>query len=366
MLLKEIVINGFRNLLHIRINADRGMNILIGDNGQGKTNFLEAIYFLIFGYSFRSSDQQVLINYGGENFKIEGIYQIEDRIIRSSISYDRIKGKKFLLNEKKATQAEQELKTVLFTPDDLYLVKGAPKLRREMIDNGLKQISKEYGLRLENYTKLLKKRNYFLNAGQSDTKIFAALNQTFIEQGAKVVLARMKYIQFLDEVLRDIFPAIDYGANPIKVKYALSFPLDNDKINEEILYRKIEEQLAAKNETEKKRRMTLTGPHLDDLHIYLGGKTARQYCSQGQQRSIVIALKLAQIICAEKIKGTFPIFLLDEVLSELDEQKRKALLTYLEKAPFQSFLTAVNTDYVKTVKQAGFTYIKEGVIVRKE
>lgn len=366
MNLQVITVSKFRNLNHVRAEAVKGLNVLIGENGQGKTNFLESIYYLAFGTSFRSSEQQILLRYGCDQFKIEGLYRIGDRILRSHVTYDRIKGKSLVLNEKKTSFNEQELNLILFTPDDLFLIKGSPKQRRSLIDNSLKQISKEFRYYIDNYGKLLKKRNYLLKTEQTNSKMFYALNQAFIEQGARVILARMNYIQFLDEVLPDIYRSLNNGAGALKIKYALSFPLDHDKINVESLYKKIDEQLELKKDTEKKRKITLTGPHLDDLHIYVDGRLARQYCSQGQQRNIIIALKLAELFSFAKIKGYFPLFLLDEVLAELDKRKRELLVDYLEHAPFQSFLTAVNMDYVKTIKQAQFTFINQGILTRKE
>lgn len=366
MFLQEITINEFRNLINIKFKAEKGLNIIIGENGQGKTSLLEAIHFLATGISFRTSDQQVLLSYDHDKFRIEGLYQIGDRVMRSLIIYDRNKGKKFFLNEKKKSLLEQEIKIVLFTPDDLYIIKGPPKKRRLMIDNGLKNISKEYYQYLDTYTKLLKKRNFLLQTEQVNSKIFTALNQAFVEQSAKVLLARLNYINFLDEVLPKIYEKINPGKGTIKIKYALSFPLDNDKINIDILNRKMEEQLILMTEVEKKRKKTLTGPHIDDLHIYADGKMARQYCSQGQQRSIILALKLAEMESAAKIKGQYPLFFLDEVLAELDEGKRENLLDYLEKAPFQSFLTTVNTEYIKNVKKAQVNFINQGALFRKE
>ena len=170
----------------------------------------------------------------------------------------------------------------------------------------------------------------------------------------------------LNEEITEIHNQINPENGNLKIKYALSFPLVNDKINIETLFEKMEEHLLHNIEKETKRKKTLVGPHLDDIHIYVDGKAARYYCSQGQQRSVVIALKLAEIASIAKLKGSFPLFLLDEVLSELDEEKRKALLKYLEEAPFQSFMTALNMDYIKTVKKARISFVKNGVLTRKE
>jgi DNA replication and repair protein RecF len=364
--LQEIVIKEFRNIKSVQAETKYGLNFLIGANGQGKTNFLEAIYYLAFGNSFRSADHQALLNFGNDRFVIEGFYKIRDRVNRSTVTYDREKNKKLILNEKKVSFSEQELNLILFTPDDLYLVKGSPKQRRNLLDHSLKQISKDFSIYIDNYGKLLKKRNYLLKSEQTNSKMFSALNQSFIEQGARVILARMNYVQFLDQSLTDIYHSLNGGNGNLKIKYALSFPLDHDKINVENLCNKLEEQLEQTKEAEQKRKMTLTGPHLDDLHIYAEGRLARQYCSQGQQRNIVIALKLAEIRCFAEIKGYFPLFLLDEVLAELDENKRKQLLHYLEQAPFQSFLTAVNMDYVRTIDRAEFYFINQGSLTRKE
>jgi DNA replication and repair protein RecF len=365
LFLKEIRINGFRNLSSQIYEAQKGLNILIGENGQGKTNFLEAVYYLSCGSSFRASDHKVLVNYDEKHFTIEAVNNIKDKWLKAAVIYERNKGKKFSLNDKRSAYSENFMNAVLFTPDDLYLIKGSPKQRRDYLDYGLKQIAKEYYGYFENYGKILKKRNFLLKSEQTKGGLYKTLNDVFIEQAARIILARFNYINLLDDVLKETYKSLNGGGNQLKIKYALSFPLDHDKINLTILSEKIKEQIDLKAGQEIKRKSVLVGPHLDDLHIYFDNRPARQYCSQGQQRSIAVSLKLAELCAFAKIKGYYPLFLLDEVMAELDENKRCLLLNYLEKAPFQSFMTAVNSEYLGELKNTLLTVIDNGVLKKK-
>ena len=294
-------------------------------------------------FSFRTREDNNLVKYTADGFSITGKYEKENRLINAALNFSSNTGKIYKINNKKTTRSNiDRLRVVLFTPDDLYLIKGSPSHRRDFVDFILRQISDEYVYNLQNYAKILKKRNLLLRDNGARSKTFKIINELFIDSAVKIILARINFVNILDETARQVYSELTNERYKIKIRYAISFPLNNDKINLDILTKALQKQLINKNEREVIRKSTLMGPHLDDIHVYQDDKMARIFASQGQQRNIAISLKLAELYTFRKIKGFFPVFLLDEVLAELDDEKKQLLVKHLATADFQSFLTSVN------------------------
>lgn len=366
MKINRISIYNFRNLKKIDIEPVSGMNIFTGDNAQGKTNLLEAIYILSAGNSFRNTGDKQLINYDAGRYQVKAWYEFQERNFESSLLFDEDRGKNFTINNKKSAQNNPDrLKVVLFNPDDLFLVKGSPSKRRAFLDFIIQQLSGDYAYNLGNYAKILKKRNLLLKNEQTNQQSYTIINQLFIETAIKVILQRINFVNILDEIARPLFAEINGGQNKIKIRYALSFPVENDKINLNILQAAMQDQLIKKFPEELKRKQSLVGPHIDDINLYQNGRSARIFASQGQQRNLVICLKLAEVYAFKRVKGYYPVFLLDEVLAELDEQKRFLLLDHLSKAEFQSFLSSVSLGSMDH-HQASLYTVKDGQLTRKE
>ncbi|MDD2619281.1 MAG: DNA replication and repair protein RecF [Syntrophomonadaceae bacterium] len=365
MKIEQLQLNNFRNIEKIELNPDK-MNVFMGKNAQGKTNILEAIYYLASGSSFRTKEDANLIKFEYQSLFLRAIYNYQDRTINSTLSYDKQNGKIIKINAKKPGQSNaNRLKTVLFIPDDLFLVKGTPAKRRKFLDFIIKQISTEYNYNLTKYSNVLKKRNLLLKKEQANGKSYEIVNEIFIESAVKLIIARLNYINILDMTVREIYQKINAEPQYLKIRYALSFPMDSGKINLETLRDTLRKEIAQKSEDEKKRRITLLGPHLDDIHIYQDGRIARQFASQGQQRNISVCLKLAEVESFYKISGYYPVLLLDEVLAELDDEKRQLLINYLLDAPYQCFLTSVSLDKIN-LSNASIFIIKNGFLLRKE
>jgi len=353
----------FRNLESINFRPGPGLNVFQGNNAQGKTNILESIYLLATGSSFRTNQDKNLVNHDKDYFVLRGKYSYDNRNIESVLEYRSHQGKTLKINSHKTTfRHPDRLRVVLFTPDDLYLIKGAPAKRRQFLDFILKQTRIEYEYNLDNYVKLLKKRNNLLKKEQSKTKSFKIIDELFIENAAHIILNRMKLINILEENAILNYKKINKQGANLKIRYALSFPIDSDKINLDILKEAIKKQIKDKHEQEIQRKSSLVGPHRDDINIYLDDRLARYYASQGQQRNIVIALKLAEIDSLRRISGINPLFLLDEVLSELDPEKKYLLLDLLENANFQSFLTSVDMSALPCLTAAAYV-VKDGKLL---
>lgn len=359
MKLRQIEAKNFRNIARLDYQPEPGLNVLLGDNAQGKTNILESIYVLSTGTSFRTGQDKNMVAYEKEAFILRGCYNYNDRDIESVLSYSLNQGKNYLVNAKKTSfNNNDRLRVVLFTPDDLYLIKGSPGKRRQFLDFVLGQIKSEYNYNLTNYVKILRKRNLLLKREQANTSSFKVIEEVFIENAAQIILARVNLINILEEIIIAIYKELS-PEGQLKIRYAITFPIDSGKINLDILKRALKKQLQEKAQEEIKRKNSLVGPHLDDMHIYHDGKIARFFASQGQQRNIAVALKLAELYTCKKISGFYPIFLLDEVLAELDSQKRQLLLEHLQKAEFQSFLTAVNLRDIE-YGEAAISIVEKG------
>jgi len=361
--INEHKIKNFRNIKQINLLPGPGLNIIAGNNAQGKTNLLESIFMLSTGTSFRSGKDVNFLKFNADSYIINSKYCYKDRNIEALLKYQPQLGKAFTINSRKAKiSQENNLRVVLFTPDDLYLIKGSPDKRRNFLNFVLRQVSAEYAIQIDDYNKILHKRNLLLKNKQVNNKSFAVINEIFIETAVNIIIKRINFINILDDVCQKVFPSLNNEHQSIKIRYALSFPIFSGKINYEILKDVLLEQLILKKEEELIRCTTMLGPHLDDINIYINDKIARIFASQGQQRNLAVTLKLAEIYAFYQIKGFYPIFLLDEVLAELDEHKKILLLEHLSQAGFQSFLSSVSLDNIARVNSQIFS-IKNGCLI---
>ncbi len=319
MQLTELSLKRFRNLLNLNFHPKAGLNILAGANAQGKTNLLEAIYATATSASFRPGKETNLINYDSPTCVVNASYQMKDRRLQSRLYLDREQGKVFQINGKKAYRNHADrLRVVLFTPDDLYLIKGSPGKRRDFLDFTLGQISRPYLHELGNYRGLLKRRNDMLRRKQAQHRTYPILNDLFVRSAAQITMARIQFVRELQEKARIIHQQLAGNEHELKFRYALSFPVGSDTINLDILREHLLKASNQKSEQERYRMTTLIGPHLDDINVYMDNKLARWFASQGQQRHLVVVLKLAEIYSFAAMTGYYPLFLLDEVLAELD------------------------------------------------
>jgi DNA replication and repair protein RecF len=340
--LQKISISNFRNINELEYQPKPGLNILMGDNAQGKTNILEAIYVLATAGSFRTNNDRLLVQQGKDNYKVKATHILDNRTVNTEIEYHWERGKQLKINSKKSNQNNpNRLRVVDFTPDDLYLVKGSPSRRRKYIDYILKEVSAEYRLLLENYYKILRRRNEALRKNEVNTKSFRLLSELFIEHSAKIIKNRINLVKLLDKLISPTYGHLSQEREEIKIKYALSFSFPEDKVNYITLNENLNRYLEDNRENELRRKSTLVGPHLDDINIYLQNQPARLFASQGQQRNIAVSLKISQVLVFKEILGFYPLLLLDEVLAEFDDTRKASLLEYINNAEYQSILTSV-------------------------
>lgn len=330
MVIKKLKAENFRNIKSCDIDFNCGVNMLYGNNAQGKTNAVEAMYIFARGKSFRAREDKELIRFGEEGFRIYVEY--EDRGGLNSLEYAFFgKERRRKKNGYKIESIKEMIgnfKAVLFYPDDLGLVKDSPEKRRDFLNIAISQCYGSYISYYYNYKKALENRNCLLKFSSKgmyvDENELISWSHYMAEYAAHIYIMRREYVEKLRVYSQNIMNEISGGKEKLDIYYKSNLKneiLDINAANEE--YKKI---LTYELEREKIIGSSLFGVHRDDLEININGKSARLFASQGQQRSIVLSLKLGEGEVNKDICGEYPVFLFDDVLSELDEKRRKYVL----------------------------------------
>ncbi len=343
MKLEKIYLDNFRNYGQLEIEFAAGLNLITGANAQGKTNLLEAIFYLSRGTSARSTRDQDLIFWEREAFKIEGNAQSHSRSIRIEINVPRQGTKKIKINgvaQKKIQDLLGNFTSVIFSPDDLELIKSGPRCRRLFMDHSVSQLVPVYNHYLLQYQKVLGQRNHLLRligeqkAGSDELEVWS---DQLAAIGAKIIFRRLEYLKKITPLAREIHAQLTDRQERLSLKYFSSLALAKTATPEQIKEFFLN-QLQVSKITEIRRGQTTSGPHLDDLLCLANERDLRLYGSQGQQRTAVLALKIAEMELLRLETGEYPVLLLDDVSSELDEQRRSYLLQIIDKQA-QTFLT---------------------------
>ncbi len=364
MYISNLKISNFRNYDSLELKLNKGLNIIIGNNGQGKTNLLESIYVLGITKSHRSFIDNNLIK------KNEKICKIKGKLVQENISS---KLEIILENKKKILKIDNNIivknsdyisnmNIIIFYPEDLELIKGSPASRRRFLNLELAQLNSNYLVILNEYNKILKMRNDYLKNSYIDDNYLNILTNYLIEKAIIIYKLRNKFVIKLNENIEKIYNDIT-KISGFNIKYKNS--LNNTDFNYDSLkYNLIEKFREIKNQ-ELKLKTTLIGPHKDDLEFYLDENNLKNYGSQGQQRMAVISLKLGEIEIFKKYNDNTPILLLDDVFSELDEKKKNNLLKYINN-DIQVIITTTDVKNIseKIIKKSKIIEIENGKIVK--
>ncbi|MDQ7051733.1 MAG: DNA replication/repair protein RecF [candidate division KSB1 bacterium] len=341
MILQRLQLTHFRNFDHLEIQLEPGKNYFIGENGQGKTNLLEGIYCLGLIKSFRASSDQELVQKGFSGYQIVGdIYNelaVQHKIAivynqgRKAVSFD---GKKIARH---ATLVGQ-LPIVLFNPEDHRITSGSPSERRRFLDIILSQSHKSYLASLQEFQKILKHRNRLLaniRDGISEQSELEVWDWNLAKSGQKIMAMRKQFVDNIREPLQSKYAHIAAADADLKIDYVPSDDRCVAHIDGFL------EALKAHRQTELVRQQTLVGPHRDDVVFYLNGMDARRHASRGEQKSILLALKFIEYEYLKRSSETRPLLLLDDIYSELDEQRQLGVVEQLTEIG-QSFITATH------------------------
>ena len=365
MRIKNISLKNYRNIAAANIDFSDGINILVGENANGKTNAVEAVYQFAQGKSFRTKNSIETISFDKEmcDLSLDFVLDKSDKpgkINNIQIKLYRDKSKRFYYNNihvKKIIEFIGNFRAVLFTPDHLGLVKGNPETRRRFIDMAISQIKPIYLSYLIDCNRILIQRNHLLKhikqTGETEEKLeqFYIWTKKFAKYSAVITRYRGEYIERLKEFVPDFYSGLSKGREGIKLSYVSNINKYNkefydfhdfemcDGLYGEVFSRGNKEELAAGT--------TLYGPQRDDLYIEIDDKSARGIASQGQQRSAVLALKLAEGDISKISHGEYPVFLLDDILSELDHTRQEFILKNLSER--QVIITCCNRELLNGI-----------------
>lgn len=353
MFLESIRLVHYRNYDQAEAVFSPGMNVFLGENAQGKTNLMESIYVLAMTRSHRTSNDKELISWSEDFTKISGRIQKSQSAFPLEIIVSK-KGKIARLNhleQKKLSSYIGHLNVILFAPEDLSLVKGSPAIRRKFIDMELGQMNRLYLHHLVEYQRILKQRNQYLKqisrGIKSDLLFLDVLTEQLAKEAAVVLKDRIRFVQTLQKWARPIHHEISRQQEDLVIQYTSSIPIDSiDTKEEKQIFQEIIEHWKLHLDREKEQGTTLSGPHRDDLVFIVNDKNIQTYGSQGQQRTTALSVKLAEIDLMKEVTGEYPVLLLDDVLSELDDERQTHLLNIFQNK-VQTFLTTTSLDGVK-------------------
>ena len=354
MIINSIKLKNFRNYSDSTIFFSNSINVIIGDNAQGKTNLLESVYFCAMGKSFKNIKEKNLIKFNENNAQLE-------------LSFNTIAGTKsidcYLSNQtkktvkinklpiSKLTQLIGTLNVVLFSPDELKLVKEVPEDRRKFLDISISQFDKQYMFDLIRYNQILKQRNSVFKLNQSKENKIEQLKiwtPQLIQVASKIIIKRKNFLKELDKIATIIHKNIKESEN-LDIEYI--FNVENEDV-----YSYLENLFNKNIEKELELQHTLFGPHRDDIIFKINNMDCKFYASQGQQRTVALTLKLALMEIIKEKTGEYPVLLLDDVLSELDDNRQIKLLELTEK--YQTIITT--TSLIANMKKYNTIFISNG------
>ena len=360
MFIKRLQMLNYRNYNALDIELCPNVNVFMGDNAQGKTNILEAIYYCAFAKSHRTSKDKELINWNGEHAFISvdvGRERLDKRI---DISILKDGKKSIRINKikiKKIGELFGNFNVVMFSPEDLRIIKDSPGVRRKFIDMELCQLNPKYYYNLVQYNKVLNERNILLRNRNTSSEMLEIYDMQLVEFGYNIIRDRIKYIESLNKYAEKIPSDITSGKEKINFKY-ISTIKDLENIKENFY------TLLEKNRSKDcDRGITSIGPHRDDFFVYINDIDTKSYGSQGQQRTAVLTMKFSSLEIIKELTGEFPVLLLDDVLSELDFNRKKYILSTIGQIQTVITCTGIEDLYEYLDEKAKVFKVKNGEIV---
>ncbi len=357
MKLRDLKLKNYRNCKDLDLNLNFGKILIIGKNAQGKTNILESICMLSTLKSPRTSNNVELINFEAQSTEVNANLWKSNTDIELDYSYSKEKKRELRLNGVKTTPKnfKSVLSTVLFSTSDLLLLRGNPSDRRDWLDRAISQIYPAYDDRLSKYDKIrIQKNNFlkdYLKTGNSNDTLLDVYNEQLVIAGSNIIYLRKKFLKEIERIAKEKHRVISKTEN-LRIDYDCGFLQGECELEEIASAFKL--SLEERRIEELRRGQSCVGPHRDDIIFYINDNEATKFASQGQQRTIVLALKLSELDIITQKTGDEPILLLDDVLAELDDIRQNYLLKSINEN-IQTIITSVDTilfedEFLKDVK----------------
>lgn len=349
MKIKYLELKDYRNCERVCLDFSSQKTLIIGKNAQGKTNILESIYFISDLKSPRTSTIADLIKFGQDKFSISATMEKNNTEIDLDFSYNIEKKREIRINKVKSSAKDFKLitKTVLFSTKDLLLLRGNPQARRDWLDRAISQIYPAYDERLSKYDKIRVQKNNLLKNDYIDEALLEVYNEQLVITGANIIFLRKKFLKEIEKIAQAKHKIISDSE-----EFSLNYTCPESEI--EAICEYLRQKLIEHRNEEFGRKQACVGPHRDDIEFKINGIDAVKFASQGQQRTLVLSLKLGELDIIREKTGYAPILLLDDVLAELDEVRQNFLLKSIEN-DIQTIITSVDTilfeeEFLKDVK----------------
>ena len=398
MKINSIILENFRNYKNLELDFDESRNIIVGENAQGKTNLIEAIYLTAFARSFRTSNSADLISFGQSSARVSTYITSED-IDKNINIVIRSDGKKMIKKDgkliRKTTELLNNVVVIIFSPDDLRIIKDSPDRRRAFINRELSQMRPMYYDALRRYNEALREKNALLkgyfnikkktftradnlslndalngensferspydNSRRYNEEMMDIYDRQLADSGYEILRYRKEFAEMLSEEAGEIMNKISGGREELKIEYKTACDYVTGPEGREILF----SQIFHNRDRDIYNGYASLGPHRDDIEFFINGKDAKKYGSQGQQRTIALSLKLAEIRIARQMLDEPPVLLLDDVLSELDLDRQKFLVSEIDDVQLFITSTELNDEVVKDLRGGTLFRIEDGTVTR--
>ncbi|NLB42001.1 MAG: DNA replication/repair protein RecF [Clostridiales bacterium] len=354
MQLTELFLSNYRNYNNLALFFHADLICFIGFNAQGKTNILESIFLSCTGRSHRTPRDRELIQWGKEEALIRTKVNKQLGVSEIAIGLSNSEKKKILINQSPATRMGElmgHLNSVMFSPEDLKLVREGPQERRRFMDMELSQVKPKYFYHLQQYNRVLNQRNRLLKEIPYKPSLMDTLpvwDKQLAEAGSYIIMQRRLFCDALQTIAEEIHKQITHGSEQLSVLYKSSIPFNKETANQEEIQENFLKELERKQADDTVRGTTSRGCHRDDLIFQINGIDVRTFGSQGQKRTTVLSLKLSELEFMAQETGEYPLLLLDDAMSELDFSRQKMILKYIDKA--QTFITLTDLDQIPSLK----------------
>lgn len=365
MMIEAVRLHDFRNYEDLTLSFPKAIILLYGANGQGKTNLLEALYLGGLGKSYRGMKDTDLIRWQKDSASLILRFRRQDTVQQLKIILSRREKKEIWINETKVPRKELvgTLNEVLFSPDDLQLIKGAPSLRRRFLDREISQANPAYYRDLLQYNRAVAQRNLLLKQRKrGEAHPLEAWDQQIAVFAASLVRKRLEALHKLSFLAGVLHKRLSGGTEHLRLAYCQPYAPEGETPHTDPAWyaQRLQEKLAE----DIQRQSTSIGPHRDDLQFLAEGADLKRYGSQGQQRTAVLALKLAELEYLKSETGEYPVLLLDDVMSELDKKRRQALLDFV-RGRIQTFITTTEPEIFTSLSGMQAFYVEKGKVAAR-